>query len=136
MYQDITDNITAYDTMIHNQSRERKGISMASIENFHELDIRVGKIVQIKEFPEAKKRAYKAWVDFGEEVGVKQSSAQITDLYELNELEGKKVIGIVNLPPMKIASFTSECLILGVYTDEGVTLLQTDHETKIGEKIG
>ncbi|SDW56013.1 tRNA-binding protein [Marinococcus luteus] len=109
---------------------------MASIENFHDLDIRVGKIVQIKEFPEAKKPAYKVWVDFGEEVGVKQSSAQITDLYEINDLEGKKVIGIVNLPPMKIASFTSECLILGVYTDDGVTLLQTDHETKIGEKIG
>ncbi|GEK58470.1 tRNA-binding protein [Marinococcus halophilus] len=109
---------------------------MASIENFHNLDIRVGKIVQIQEFPEAKKPAYQAWVDFGEEVGVKQSSAQITELYEKGELEGKTVIGIVNLPPMKIASFTSECLILGVYTDEGVTLLQTDHETKIGERIG
>jgi len=107
-----------------------------TFETFNKLDIRVGIVKKVKDFPKANKPAYKLWVDLGEELGVKKSSAQITEKYEKKELKGKKVIAIVNFPPLQIADFISEILVLGIYAKEGVVLLSPDKEVKIGSKIG
>jgi tRNA-binding protein len=87
---------------------------MATIEDFQKLDIRVGKIMEVDDFPEAKKPAYKLAIDFGSEVGIKKTSVQIVDLYKKEELIGKLVLGVVNFPPRQIGPFVSECLIFGV----------------------
>lgn len=107
-----------------------------TFETFEKLDIRVGQIKKIKDFPKANKPAYKLWVEFGEELGTKKSSAQITELYSKSDLKDKKVIAVVNFPPLQIADFVSEILVLGIYTDEGVVLLSPDNEVKKGSKIG
>lgn len=105
-------------------------------EDFEKLDIRVGTILSVLAFPEARKPAYKLEIDFGP-LGIKKSSAQITALYELANLSGKQVIAIINFPPKNIAGFNSECLVLGVYTDEGrVVLLEPGMKVKNGDKIG
>lgn len=109
---------------------------MATIEDWDKLDIRVGEVVEVKDFPEARKPAYQLWVDFGDELGVKQSSAQITELYEKEDLQGRQVIAVVNFPPIRIAGFKSEVLVLGVYAKEGVVLLQPDRSVQKGDKIG
>lgn len=87
---------------------------MATIEDFQKLDIRVGKIVEVEDFPEARKPSYKLTIDFGSEIGVKRSSAQLVKHYKKQDLIGKKVLGVVNFPPRKIGPFMSECLTLGV----------------------
>lgn len=109
---------------------------MAKFEDFLSLDIRVGEIKRAEDFKEAKKPAYKLWVDFGEEIGIKKSSAQITDLYRVEELEGKQVLGIVNFPVRQIANFMSQVLVLGVYTDDGVVLIKPDKRVEKGSKLG
>jgi len=109
---------------------------MAIFEDFMKLDIRVGEIVQAKCFEKAKKPAYQLWVDFGDEIGTKKSSAQITQCYKIEELIGKQVLGVVNFPPRQIADFISEVLILGVYTDEGVILIQPEKRVSKGNKLG
>lgn len=109
---------------------------MAEFEDFQKLDIRVGKIKDVKDFPEANKPAYRLQVDLGDELGIKKSSAQITELYSKQELLGKEVIAIVNFPPLQIANFFSEVLVLGVYSEEGVVLLQPDKKVEPGSKIG
>ena len=96
---------------------------MATFEDFMKLDIRVGQIVKVDFFSKAKKPAYKLWVDFGDEIGVKKSSAQITECYKEDELIGKQVLGIINFPPRQIADFMSEVLVLGVYSKKGVILI-------------
>ncbi len=88
-------------------------ISMATTEDFEKLDIRVGKIIAVDDFPEAKKPAYKLKIDLGD-LGIKQSSVQIVDLYKKEELIGKQVLCVTNFPPRKIAHFVSEVLTLGV----------------------
>ena len=98
---------------------------MATIEDFNKLDIRVGKIVEAQDFPEARKPAYKLKIDFGSEVGVKNSSVQIVALYKKEELMGKLVLGIVNFPPRMIGPLESEVLILGVPDAEGRVILIT-----------
>ncbi|HMA59716.1 MAG TPA: tRNA-binding protein [Halanaerobiales bacterium] len=107
-----------------------------TFETFNQLDIRVGKVKKVKDFPKANKPAYKLWVDLGEEIGVKKSSAQITDLYSKEELKNTKVIAVVNFPPLQIADFISEILVLGIYREDGVVLLSPDKEVEIGSKIG
>ena len=87
---------------------------MATIEDFEKLDIRVGKIIEIEDFPEARKPSYKLKIDFGSEIGVKNSSVQIVDLYTKEELKDKLALGVVNFPPRKIGPFLSEVLTLGV----------------------
>src|SRR4030067_3306272 len=94
--------------------------------NFEKLDIRTGTIIDVQEFPEARNPSYKLWIDFGP-LGIKKSSAQITQLYTKENLSGKQIIAIVNFPPRQIASFISEVLVLGVYgNNKEVILLQAD----------
>ena len=96
---------------------------MTTIEDFQKLDIRVGKIVEVQDFPEARKPAYKLKIDFGPEVGIKNSSVQIVALYTKKELMGKLVLGIVNFPSRTIGPFESEVLTLGVPDAEGRVIL-------------
>ena len=106
-----------------------------SFEDFIKVDVRIGTITEVKEFPKAKKPAYQILIDFGT-IGVKKSSAQITELYTKEKLLGKQVIAIINFNPRQIANFISECLILGVYNKDGhVVLLQTSQPIKNGEQI-
>ncbi|MDQ5983651.1 MAG: putative chaperone CsaA [Eubacteriales bacterium SKADARSKE-1] len=109
---------------------------MATFEDFLKLDIRVGEILSAEVLKQAKKPAYKLLVDFGEEIGIKKSSAQITQCYTLEELIGKQVLGIVNFSPRQITNFISEVLILGIYSDPGVVLIQPGKKVKNGDKLG
>ena len=105
-------------------------------QDFEKIDIRVGTVVEVSDFPKAKKPAFQLSIDFGE-LGIKKSSAQITDFYEKQELIGKQVMAVVNFPPKQIANFFSECLVLGVYTDKKeVVLLTPDKKVANGWKIG
>ena len=105
---------------------------MATIEDFQKLDIRIGKIVEVNDFPEAKKPAYKLKIDFGQEIGVKNSSVQIVALYNKDELVGKLVLGVVNFPIRKIGPFESEVLTLGAPDAEGkVILIRPDKDDAI-----
>jgi tRNA-binding protein len=104
--------------------------------DFEKIDIRVGTILDVQDFPKAKKPAFRLVIDFGES-GIKKSSAQITDLYTREALKGRQVIAILNFPPKQIGHFISECLILGVYADNNqVVLLQPDRPVQNGCKIG
>ncbi len=109
---------------------------MATFEDFLKLDIRVGTIIEANNFDKAKKPAYKLTIDFGSELGIKKSSAQITDKYTLDELIGKKILAVVNFPPRQVADFMSEVLVLGTYTDGGVVLITPDKSTNNGDKLG
>ena len=109
---------------------------MATFENFSKLDIRVGTIIQAKNFDESKKPAYQLQIDFGGCIGVKKSSAQITDLYKVEDLIGMQVLAVINFPPRQIANFMSEVLVLGTYSDGGVVLIRPDREVKNGDKLG
>lgn len=108
---------------------------MATFEDFEKLEMRVGKIIDVKDFPEAKKPAYKLRIDFGE-LGIKNSSAQITKLYSKEDLLGKQIIAVTNFPPKKIAGFVSDVLVLGVITkDNEVILLKPEREVELENKI-
>lgn len=109
---------------------------MATFDDFLKLDIRVGTIVEARVFEKARKPAYQLKVDFGAEIGIKQSSAQITDKYTLEELMGKQVLAVVNFPPRQIANFMSEVLVLGTYSEGGVVLITPDKEAANGDKLG
>jgi len=113
------------------------GDQMATMEDFDKLDIRLGKIVRVDDFPEARKPAYKLTIDFGPEIGVKGSSVQITHHYKKDELVGKLVLGVVNFPPRKIGPFFSETSTLGVPDSEGrVILVVPDRgDPQIGGKL-
>jgi tRNA-binding protein len=104
--------------------------------DFEKIDIRVGTVIEVDEFPQARKPAYKLVIDFGE-LGAKRSSAQVTVHYSRAELLNRQVIAVVNFPPKQIATFISECLVLGVYDDnKEVILLQPGKPVKNGMKIG
>src|SRR5204863_10213134 len=109
---------------------------MATFEEFQRIDMRVGRVLSVGDFPEARVPAWKLEIDFGPEVGVKRSSAQITH-YAREDLEGRLVIGVVNFPPRRIASFDSEVLVLGALDPQkGVVLLHPDDpDTALGSKI-
>ncbi len=109
---------------------------MATFEDFQKLDIRVGTVLEAKTFEKARKPAYQLKVDLGDEIGVKKSSAQITKRYSLEALVGKQVLAVVNFPPLQVADFLSEVLVLGIYGEEGVVLLQPDGPVKNGDKVG
>jgi tRNA-binding protein len=103
---------------------------------FEKVDMRVGIVVDAQLFPEARRPAYKLWVDFGP-LGVKRSSAQITHRYALGDLVGRRVVAVVNFPPKQIGPFVSEVLVLGAYDERGeVILLRPDVEVAPGARIG
>jgi tRNA-binding protein len=105
-------------------------------EEFTRVDMRVGRIVEVDEFPEARKPAWKLRVDFGEEIGVRRSSAQIAN-YSREELVGRLVVAVVNFPPKQIGPVRSECLVLGTYTGDGVVLLLApEPEAALGDRVG
>jgi len=107
-----------------------------SWEDFAKIDIRIGTITEVSDFPKAKKSAFRLTIDFGE-MGIKKSSAQITDFYNKADLLGKQVIAVINFPPKQIADFFSECLVLGIYTDKKeVVLLQPERKVENGWKVG
>jgi tRNA-binding protein len=109
---------------------------MISWNDFEKIDIRIGTILEANDFPKAKKPAYQLHIDFGP-MGVLKSSAQITVLYKPEELRGKQVIAVVNFPAKQIASFISECLVLGIYNENNdVVLLQPERPVANGQKIG
>jgi tRNA-binding protein len=111
----------------------------AGIDAFTALDIRAGNVVRAEPFPEARKPAIKIWVDFGEEVGVLQSSARLTRRYTPEGLAGTPVLGVVNFPPLRVAGFRSECLILGVLNPEDpedVVLVRPDDPGTGGWPLG
>lgn len=104
--------------------------------DFEKVEIRVGTIVEVEDFPEARNPAYILQVDFGKEIGVKKSSTQITDLYEKEELQGKQVIGVVNFPPKQIGPVMSECLVTGFRRENGdVALAVPDVNVPNGTKL-
>lgn len=104
--------------------------------DFEKIDIRVGTIIEAAPFPKAKKPAYQLTIDFGA-LGIKKSSAQITQHYTIESLKGEQVIAVVNFPPKNIAGFQSECLVLGIYDEEGaVVLLEPKKPVLNGLKIG
>ncbi len=109
---------------------------MISWGDFEKIDIRVGTITEVNDFPNARKPAYQLTINLGE-LGIKKSSAQITALYKKEELKGRQVIAVVNFPVKQIGNFFSECLVLGVYNeDNNVVLLQPSLPVKNGCKIG
>ena len=103
---------------------------------FKKIEIRVGTIVEVKDFPEAIKSAYRLKVDLGEKIGIKQSSAQITDLYSRNDLIGKQVVVVVNLSPKRIGPFISDCLITGFHREnKSVVLTVPDKKIANGSRL-
>lgn len=109
---------------------------MIEFEQFQAVDMRVGRVISVEDFPEARKPAWKLTIDFGPEVGVKRSSAQITH-YTREELEDTLVVGVVNFPPRQIGPVRSEVLVLGALDDErGVVLLRPDRGAEPGSRIG
>ena len=107
-----------------------------SWQDFEKIEMRVGTIIQAEIFSEVKKPAYKLMIDFGESIGTKKTSAQITVLYNPEELIGKQVIAVVNFPKKQIANIQSECLILGAIDGSAVTLLAMDKPVANGLRIG
>src|SRR5436309_15122109 len=108
---------------------------MITYSDFEKVDIRVGRIVEIEDFPQARKPAYKLTIDFGPEIGIKRSSAQVTN-YPKEELLGKQVMGVVNFPPKRIGPFLSEVLTLGVPDGRGeVILLSPTREVPLGGRM-
>ncbi len=106
-----------------------------NFEDFTKVDIRIGTIIEVNDFPKARKPAYQLTIDFGE-LGVKKSSAQITTLYSKEDLLGKQVNAVVNFKPMQIANFKSECLVLGIQNGDAVVLLQpSTGNVKNGEQV-
>ena len=105
--------------------------------DFEKIDMRVGTILSAEEFPEAIKPAYILTIDFGPEIGIKKSSAQITALYNRKRLKNEQVIAVINFPPKQIGPFISECLVLGIYNEQNeVVLLKPQRETMNGSKVG
>ncbi|ADQ14634.1 tRNA-binding protein [Halanaerobium hydrogeniformans] len=109
---------------------------MAKFKDFLKLDIRVGEIIAVEDFSEANNAAYKLKIDFGEEIGIKDSSAQITECYKKDDLFNKQILAVVNFPPKQIANYISEVLVLGTYSSEGVVLITPDKKVRKGDRLG
>lgn len=121
----------------HKQQTINYKLLMISWADFEKIDIRTGTIVEVNDFPKARKPAYKLTIDFGKELGIKRSSAQIMAHYKKEDLVSLQIIAVVNFPPKQIADFTSECLVLGVYDEnKDVILLQPGIPVANGMKIG
>ena len=104
---------------------------------FEQVELRVGTVVEVSEFPEARRPAWKLVVDFGEEIGTRKSSAQITDLYDADSLMGRQVVAVVNFPRKQIGPFMSECLVTGFYQPDGAVVLAVpERPVQNGAKLG
>jgi tRNA-binding protein len=111
-------------------------VSQITFDDFLKVDIRVGRIVDVQDFPEARKPAYKLWVDFGGDLGIKKSSAQVTKHYTPETLMGRQVVAVVNFPPRQIGKFMSEVLVLGLPDgDDEVVLLGPEREVPVGGRM-
>lgn len=109
---------------------------MNGFESFQGVDVRVGKVIAVEDFPEARKPAWKLTIDFGEAVGVKRSSAQITEHYGKDDLLGRQVLALVNVSPRQIGPFMSECLTLGVPGEDGnVVLIAPERDVPLGGRL-
>mgnify|MGYP001628091606 FL=1 len=109
---------------------------MITWDDFEKIELRIGTIIEVADFPEARKPAYKLRVDFGQDVGIRKSSAQLTDRYDKEDLIGRQVLAVTNFPPKQIGPFRSECLVTGVHTSEGaVTLVRPDEPVENGERL-
>lgn len=108
---------------------------MIQMDDFLKVDIRTGTIVSVDTFPKARKPAWKLTIDFGAEIGLKKSSAQITQLYDAHALIGRQIVAVVNFPPRQIADFISEVLVLGLETESGVVLLQPERPVPNGIRM-
>ena len=109
---------------------------MIEYNDFEKVDIRVGRIVEAQDFPEARKPAYKLWVDFGPDLGIKKTSAQVTQNYNHKDLEGRLVAAVVNFPPRQIGKYMSEILVLGFPDAQGnVTLISPDKDVPLGGRL-
>ncbi|PIE63710.1 MAG: tRNA-binding protein [Desulfobacterales bacterium] len=107
-----------------------------SWDDFTKVELVVGKILTAEEFPEARKPAYKLTIDFGEKIGIRRSSAQITDLYKTEDLSGKLVVAVVNFPPKQIGPMMSECLVTGFHNSDGhVALCVPEKDVPVGAKL-
>jgi len=105
-------------------------------DDFQKVDLRVGTIIEVTEFPEAHNPSYKMRIDFGEEIGIKKSSAQITKLYKLDDLLGKQVLAVTNFPPKQIGPFMSECLVTGFYNaNKDIALAMPEFDVPNGSKL-
>lgn len=106
-----------------------------SWDHFEAVELRVGTVTEVKDFPEARRPAYQVWVDFGADVGIKKSSAQVTELYSKEDLLGRQIVGVVNFPSKQIGPFRSEFLLTGFVTDAGVVLAQPERPVGNGAKL-
>ncbi len=110
---------------------------MINWEDFEKVEMRIGTIIDAQDFPEARKPAFRLWIDFGEEIGVKKSSAQITQCYTKEELISKQIVAVVNFPKKQIGNWMSECLVMGsLGKDNNVILLSSDKKVENGLRIG
>lgn len=104
--------------------------------DFEKVELRVGTIVEVEDFPQARQPAYKLKIDFGEEIGLRKSSAQITDIYQKDDLLGRQIVGVVNFPAKQIGPMRSECLVTGFHREDGaVVLARPDSEVPNGAKL-
>ena len=112
-------------------------MSTISWNDFEKVEIRCGTIIEVKDFPKAKKPSYQFQIDFGSTLGIKRSSAQVTHYYKKEDLINRQVIAVINFPPKQIADFFSECLVLGIYDENNnVILLQPERAVNNGQRIG
>ncbi|WP_416666626.1 tRNA-binding protein [Egbenema bharatensis] len=111
-------------------------MSSITYDEFEKVEIRVGKVIQVEDFSKARKPAYKLWIDFGEALGIKKSSAQITKLYDKADLVDRLVLAVTNFPPRQVADFMSEVLVLGIVVEDGeVALVQPDRPVPLGKRL-
>ncbi|BAZ51748.1 export-related chaperone CsaA [Nostoc sp. NIES-4103] len=110
-------------------------MTQISYNDFEKVEIRVGKVIEVADFPQARKPTYKLWIDFGD-LGMKKSSAQITKLYQKEDLLNRLILAATNFPPRQIADFMSEVLVLGVVLEDGeVALIQPDRDVPLGKRV-
>jgi len=111
-------------------------MNMTTLDDFQKIDVQVGTIIDVQAFPEAKKPAFQLWIDFGSPLGVRKSSAQITERYQLSELLGRQILAVVNFPPRQIGPFQSEVLVLGLSDDMGaIVLVRPDDAVPNGSRL-
>lgn len=105
------------------------------VERFFDADLRVGTITRAEPFPEARRPAWKLWIDFGAAIGIRRSSARLTELYGIDDLVGRQVVALVNVPPRRIGPFVSECLVTGVDTPDGVVITTVERPVPNGARL-